>query len=415
MATNQLLPQALAQIAVQYMADTGACHIDLTRPSVPGIAALSDFCTGIEINVPQQHQVKVHPDSICITPTRSHAQEAYMALAPAASPTAAPPEGENLDSLFNRPLSAGGGNRGGGGVPDGPGPEGPPIQIPKVPAPDAATYPGIDTRPAAPYLEPLSTMLSVPPQSSLIVKVTSLPPPPASSPPAAIAPPETTPQPQAPPPPFLPHPQEPHLPPPAPARVPLPATPPPAPARPVAPAPAPPAPDHCDAPYTSIDVTTLEGVERADMDRYLGLLGTLGDALDGLLLGRPAHHHAHEYRAQTVHTYRVKCGVPGPAVPSRPQGERKVRAPDARGCLAECERGAIGASGRREEGVVECLGVAYLEAEGDEGENCRFWNARAEDHELLDFDAEAVERGKKKGKGMGGEGGIRGDWQVIYM
>ncbi|KAI1636482.1 hypothetical protein F4809DRAFT_381989 [Biscogniauxia mediterranea] len=512
MATSQLLPQALAQIAVQYLPETGSCHIDLTRPSAPGIAALSDLCTAIEIHVPQRHQVDVHPDSICVTPTRPRVQEAYMAVRPAASPTAAPPPAEDSPSWFDRPPNsapAGGGNDGDDDddgsnrgspapAPDGPGSKGPPVQIPQVPAPSDApgpSPPGAAQPAAAPGNPPpvqdglaappapLSSVLPTPqPQRPGIVKVPAPPPPPASSTPAtAVAappledppqrapapppPPVPTPSPQetlaepvpvptttTPPTRILPQPAETTTLTPAAASPPPPPPPPPSPLAETGPdtiaipaaAPAPaPSPSHCDdAAYTSIDITTIEGVDRADLDRYLGLLGTaLGDLLL-LLPGHHQHHHEHEHEhgeKKTVHTYRVKCEVPEPALPgSSRTGETRV-ARDARACLADCERGAISASaasGAETEKVVvmECLGVAFRERvdgdgndggeeEEEEEENCRFWNARAEDNEMLDwdldFDAEAVDRGMgggRNGRGGGGRGGRgRGGWQVIYM
>ncbi len=161
-------------------------------------------------------------------------------------------------------------------------------------------------------------------------------------------------------------------------------------------------------------MTKVEGIDRGDLDRWLGLLGGVEDLLlEGLLLLGDNGHGHDETRISTTHSFRVRCGA-GPGPPAFPGAGAPTTATarSRRACLEECERGAVA---RARAGLLaECVGAAHNPAL--DAENCRFWTAAPPGHRGdADADADADDRDGGflpvgDGRALG-----HGTWNVVYM
>ncbi|KAI0975460.1 hypothetical protein F4678DRAFT_326352 [Xylaria arbuscula] len=180
-----------------------------------------------------------------------------------------------------------------------------------------------------------------------------------------------------------------------------------------------PTPTDCEPGYTSIDISTLTGLDPHFFEKYISLLGighilddvvnSVSNTLDGL--GLSQWRQSSGAGDELIHEFRVRCDVdipdgPAPVFPPQFEEHREqiiVMGHGHRDCLEMCERQAIDMAGT---GVLkECIGAAYRGA-GDRGE-CRFWWGEHDEHSFLPVDSLPA-------SGNGGRNG-GGRWQIIYM
>ncbi|KAI1297074.1 hypothetical protein F5Y03DRAFT_283962 [Xylaria venustula] len=149
-----------------------------------------------------------------------------------------------------------------------------------------------------------------------------------------------------------------------------------------------PTPTECESGYTSIDLSTLTGLDPHFFEKYISLLG-LGHILDDVVnsvsntldgLGLSQWRQSGTDPEELIHEFRVRCDVdipegPTPVFPPEFEEHREqiiVMGHGHRDCLEMCERQVIDMAGT---GVFkECIGAAYRGGErGRDGKGeCRF-------------------------------------------
>ncbi|KAI1338311.1 hypothetical protein F5Y15DRAFT_386761 [Xylariaceae sp. FL0016] len=329
MSSLNHMPGPLTRLPVVGMPGGGSCFIDLTA------AAQLSICSDINVRVHAGDVVDVHPDSICVTPTKPLPADdgtddpPEIIEQPFATPTPTPTGPPKLPVIVPVPVvsdgnggnggdggnggsggfgdpGGNGGNGGNGGfnAPGGDGGDGGnggnggdstliPIHIPPpaeasqppqaIETPDEPRQPDIHNTPQKPHLPPWfhhphphagtdSPPFVQSPAEPVVLTSTVVSPPEQST----EIPVEPTPYPVQPP---VHHVDVP------PPKQPLNMQPP---TEPVVQAPQP-MPAYCEKSYTSIDVTEIQGLDEHDFDLYLNLLGVgelglnLHDVLGGLL------------------------------------------------------------------------------------------------------------------------------------